>query len=516
MVRALFILLLSFPIFISAQIKNIGTPNIRNYPKSEYNAGTQNWAISQDKNGFIYFANNDGLLCFNGVEWDLTRVSTRSPLRSIIVDSKNTIYAGLINDFGIINREANKASAFLSLKNLVPVEYQEFDDIWRIFEIDGGIFFQCHKYIFLYKDDRVEVLKPENRFHFSFQVGNRLLTQEPGIGLFEFINGNMEKLPWWQKHAEKEISAILETDGNNKLIGTSNNGIYILENGQLREWDTPVNQYVIKSRLYCAAILADNYYAFGTILNGLIISDKEGNIVHILNSNVGMQNNTVLSLYVDRANNLWLGLDNGIEYIETNSPISYIGSNKIGTGYCCKIFEGNLYLGTNQGLFVTPLDSFSSAADLKLVENTAGQVWTIEEFDGQLLCGHNMGTFIINGITAENISNEEGAWKYIPLKDDPELLIAGHYQGLVLLKKINNQWKFYKKVKGFEESSRYLFQDKDGDIWVGHSGKGIFRMKLDKDEGRVTDVIRYTEKNGLPSGGGNILLNHGEDIFVAT
>ncbi|MBS0010463.1 MAG: hypothetical protein KFF49_03585, partial [Bacteroidales bacterium] len=104
----------------------------------------------------------------------------------------------------------------------------------------------------------------------------------------------------------------------------------------------------------------------------------------------------------------------------------------------------------------------------------------------------------------------------IPLKDDPELLIAGHYQGLVLLKKINNQWKFYKKVKGFEESSRYLFQDKDGDIWVGHSGKGIFRMKLDKDEGRVTDVIRYTEKNGLPSGGGNILLNHGEDIFVAT
>ncbi len=148
MVRALLILLLSIPLFTFGQIKYIGTPYIRNYSKSEYKAGTQTWAISQDKNGFIYFANNDGLLCFNGVEWNLSRVSSSSPLRSILIDSKNTIYAGLINDFGIIDREADKASQFRSLKNLLPEEYREFDDVWRIYEVDGGIFFQCYKYIF--------------------------------------------------------------------------------------------------------------------------------------------------------------------------------------------------------------------------------------------------------------------------------------------------------------------------------------------------------------------------------
>ena len=516
MARALLILLLSFPLGISAQIKNTGTPDIRNYPKSEYNAGTQNWAISQDENGFIYFANNDGLLCFNGVEWDLTRVSTSSPLRSIMVDSGNTLYAGLINDFGIISREENRASVFHSLKHLVPEDSREFDDIWRIYEVDGGIFFQCHNYIFHYKDEKIEVIRPKNRFHFAFKLDNRLIVQEPGIGLFEFRNGMMEALSWWKENTGLEISTILEPDGNIKLIGTSHNGIYILENGQLTEWNTPVSRYVKQNRLFCATILADNYYAFGTILNGLVISDREGNIVHILNTSAGIQNNTVLSLSMDKAKNLWLGLDNGIEYIETNSPLSYIGSNKIGTGYCCKVFKGNLYLGTNQGLFVTPLDSFSSSGDLKLVENTAGQVWTLEEFGGQLLCGHNKGTFIVNGTTARNICDIEGAWKYIPLKDDPELLIAGHYQGLVLLRKTDNQWKFYKKVKGFEESSRYLFQDQDGNIWVGHSGKGIFRLKIDMDEARVTELARYNENNGLPSGLGNILLRHGEKLFVAT
>ncbi|MBN2863727.1 MAG: hypothetical protein JXN62_11220 [Bacteroidales bacterium] len=516
MVRALFILLLSLPISTFAQIKYIGTPRIRNFPKSEYNAGTQNWSIIQDKDGFIYFANNDGLLCYNGVEWDLTRISFSSPLRSIMADSQNTIYAGLINDFGIIYREAGKASEFKSLKNLVPEGYKEFDDIWRIYEVDEGIVFQCYKYIFLYKDEKIEVIEPENRYHFSYKIGNRLLIQDPGIGLFEFRNGKMEILPWWQKNPEKEISAILETEDNNILIGTSHNGIYILENGQLREWNTPVNQYVIKNGLFCAAIIPGNYYAFGTILNGLIISDAEGNIVNILNADAGIQNNTVLSLCVDRANNLWLGLDNGIDYVETNSPLSYIGSGKIGTGYCCKVFEGNLYLGTNQGLYVTPFDSFSSEAGFTLVENTAGQVWTLEEFDGQLLCGHNKGTFIIHGLTAENIGTEEGAWKYVQLKDDPELLVAGHYQGLSLFRKINNQWTFYKKVKGFEESCRHLYQDQDGYIWIGHSGRGIFRLRLNKNEGIVADIVRYTDRQGLTSSIGNILLKYGEDIFVAT
>lgn len=516
MIKVLYILLLSFSISSLAQTKYTGAPNIRNYPKSEYNAGTQNWAISQDTNGFIYFANNDGLLSFNGMEWNLTRVSSSSPLRSILVDSKNSIYAGLINDFGIINREENTNSSFYSLKELLPEEYKEFDDIWRIFEIEEGVVFQCYKYIFLYKNNRIEVIEPENRFHFSFKIGNRLLIHEQGVGLFEFRDGILEALPWWQQHSEKEISTILGTEGNNILIGTANNGIYILEDGQIKEWNTPANEYVIKNKLYCATILPGNYYAFGTILKGLVISDKEGNIVHILDNNMGIQNNTVLSLYLDRAGHLWLGLDNGIDYIETGSPLSYIGSKKIGTGYCCKVFEGNLYLGTNQGLYVTPFESYSSTGDFVLVENTAGQVWTLEEFDGELICGHNLGTFKVSGRTALKISNEEGAWKYIVLKDNPGLLLGGHYEGLVLLKKENNEWKFSKKIKGFEESTRYLVQDENGKIWIGHGGKGVFQVSLNKDLDSVKEVVHYTNEHDLPSKTDNILFQFKKNIYVST
>jgi hypothetical protein len=41
-------------------------PPIVKYGSSTYDAGNQNWMISQDKNHYVYFANNEGLLEFNG------------------------------------------------------------------------------------------------------------------------------------------------------------------------------------------------------------------------------------------------------------------------------------------------------------------------------------------------------------------------------------------------------------------------------------------------------------------
>jgi hypothetical protein len=68
----------------------------------------------------------------------------------------------------------------------------------------------------------------------------------------------------------------------------------------------------------------------------------------------GLQNNTILSLYTDQHNNLWLGLDNGIDYMELNSPISIIdeGLGLFGSCYSTVLFNNKLFVGTNQGLYV--------------------------------------------------------------------------------------------------------------------------------------------------------------------
>lgn len=69
------------------------------YLPEEYGAENQNWAISQSKEKYIYVANNEGLLEFNGANWTLYGSPNETKIRSVnVVDS--LIYTGCFREFG--------------------------------------------------------------------------------------------------------------------------------------------------------------------------------------------------------------------------------------------------------------------------------------------------------------------------------------------------------------------------------------------------------------------------------
>ena len=238
-----------------------------------------------------------------------------------------------------------------------------------------------------------------------------------------------------------------------------------------------------------------------------------------LNRDNGLQNNTVLSLNTDQSGNLWLGLDNGVDYIELNSPLSYISSDEgISTGYCSIVHNNMLYLGTNQGLFARPFNPsvHSNAENFELVPGTEGQVWSLKVINNKLFCGHHVGTFIIEGKKATQISEEPGGWTFIQLSDSPEFAIGGNYSGISLYHFEANQWKFVQKITGFSESSRFLTEDKSGDIWVSHGARGVFRVSLNAQHDSATAIKMYGSKEGLPQDQLNILLNIGDSWYIST
>lgn len=513
------LLLISFiPCIVFGQIKSIGTPYVNNYLKSDYNAGTQNWGIASGSNGFMYFANNKGLLHFDGENWELYKSLNGSALRSVCVDKTNTVYVGAYNDFGYLKNNKTGKPSYESLRHLLPAGVDGFDDVWRVFETSFGIVFQSFNYIFIYKDDHIHVLTPESKFQFIFYENDRLFFNEPGIGLFEYKDDIVRKLDWANEISNEEIWTILPYQNNCLLIGTEQNGLYLLDGDKLQVWDKPVNALLKRNKIYCAAALSDSHFAFGTILGGLIIADDQGNVLQQIDQQNGLQNNTILSMYPDENGNLWLGLDNGIDYVEITSPVSFISNiSELGTGYTALVFNDNLYLGTNQGLFVKPFNSLAANDGLfELVENTAGQVWSLQEFKGQLICGHNLGVFLIQGKKAKQISQQEGAWKFISLKNRPNYLLGGFYNGLALLKKGENDWVFHQKIEGFNESTRFLCQGKDESFWISHGTKGIFHIMLDENFQRVIMKKLYNQKDGLPSTIGNVVFELDDDIFVST
>ena len=68
---------------VSAQPTNLGTPIVVNHTKKEIKSGTQTWDIATDNRGFTYFANNSGLVIFDGYNWENHPIANNTVVRSV-------------------------------------------------------------------------------------------------------------------------------------------------------------------------------------------------------------------------------------------------------------------------------------------------------------------------------------------------------------------------------------------------------------------------------------------------
>lgn len=513
-------LLILFNLQNYADINNIGVPYIHSYTKSEYKAGTQIWQIEKNSKNFMYFANNNGLLEFDGAHWQLYGLPNPSIIRCLQIDANDRIYIGQQNDFGYLEPDANGRLKYRSLLDQVPPGDRNFEEIWKIHLTPFGVVFQSYTHVFIYRDDHLIPLRLKNRIWFSFYVNGRLFIQDVKEGLKEYQHNELVDLPGVDELKDKRIWAMLSVNSSQILIATAKNGVFIYDGEKLTPWKGEANEFLEKNQLFSAAKFDDKYYALGTVQNGIIITDENGNVIQHINKRKGLQNNTVLSIGTDRDENLWLGLDNGIDYIDISSPITYMFNPEgLGATYTSIVYNGKLYVGTNHGLFVKdwPERSSIGSEGFRFIPKTVGQVWYLGVHQGVLLCGHDNGTFVIKGENATQISNANGAWMFIDPIQDKNYLIGGNYLGLTLFKMgPNHEWQFVRQIKGFSESSKLLAQDKHGNIWMSHGFKGIFRITLNEKLDSVVNYKFYNSTKGLPSDLYNNLMTIGQNIIFTT
>lgn len=499
------LILLAAGMLHAADIKSIGVPYVQNYTKAIYQSGNQNWSVTRDEHGIMYFGNSGGLLTFDGRYWQSYSMPNGLIVRSVASDGKGKIYAGGFGEFGYWQNDNEGVLKYHSLTSLIPKKYQPLnEEIWKIYIDDNQIVFQSFGTIYIYASGKISVVKALNPFLFLFKIGKRYFVEEVNSGLFELKGDKLNYINGSNILGNGGILSILPFSHNRYLIGTAHNGLFIYDDKSIRPWNNGANEFLKTYQLNNGAVIPNKYFAFGTILNGIIVIDTAGNVVQQVNKSSGLQNNTVLSLYTDREQNLWAGLDNGIDRIEVNSPLYFYfdKAGRFGTVYSSIIFDNKIYLGTNQGLFYSdwwgegankPYQTF----DFKLIQGSQGQVWELSLQDGRLLCGHNAGTFQVNGTSISKITTISGGWTI--KKFDGDKLIQGTYTGLIIYKKdAAGNWVFDHKVYGFSEPSRYVEQDSKGQIWVSHAYRGIYKVTLSADQQKAISVKYYDAHFGLP------------------
>lgn len=499
------ILLLFFSCFLKAQ----ELPPINKFTSEDYGGGNQNWMISQTQNKIIYAANNEGLLEYNGANWTLYPSPNNTIIRSITV-VENRIYSGSYMDFGYWQKDNLGALKYHSLVPFLDVKMIDDENFWSIVSYEDWILFQSFNRIYFYNaiKNKFNIINSKNQISKVFNINNVIYYQVLNEGLYRIEEGTSKLISSDAVFKNALIINIFSTE-DGLLIQTRNSGFYTLINNIVSKWIIQANETLNEIKVFNSIQLKDKSFVLGTISNGIFYLTKEGNVKYQINQNNGLSNNTVLSLFEDEDENIWIGLDNGINCINIKSPVRIFNddSGVLGTVYASTIFDNYIYLGTNQGLFYKKMDA---PEPYKMIGETAGQVWSLFVFNNELFCGHHLGTFIIEKNKAIKIANYPGTWDFKPIPTLENFLLAGNYNGFVVLVKQDGEWKVRNKIDGFENSARHFEFLNNNEIFVSHGYKGVLKLTVDNN---FTSVLTTSKQADLPIEKNSSLVKFKEKIL---
>lgn len=233
--KLILLLVFYFPLLAFSQ-NTIGLPDVINYTKQDYAAGLQNWDIKQDQNGIIYFANNEGLLSFDGNSWNLYPLPNKTVVRSVSISQDGKIYVGGQDELGYFSPNNNGVLTYHSLTGSIPSKDKSFGDVWDIASFNSNIFFRCSNKIFKFSNREMVTYYAPSEWTYMELCNNRLLAHDYKAGLLAYENNVWKPLPFTNILPDNDdVTGIIKVNPDTCLITTLKNGLYYLaKNGLSR------------------------------------------------------------------------------------------------------------------------------------------------------------------------------------------------------------------------------------------------------------------------------------------
>ena len=486
-IRVTYILLLITIVVASFQTVRAESfvPILSNYTSFDYNAGLQNWSITQDENGIIHVGNNSGMLSFDGYHWTLSQLPGQLVARSLMADGSR-IYVGSYQQFGYFERNQDGQYHYTSLWNQLKNYKPQNDEIWSIIKMpDGRILFQAFYSWFEYDGKNVKAHAAANANPLNiFRIGQNVYAQLIG-GDFSLLRGNNFKSVILRSDVGgSNVVAALAYDKHHLLLVTEYNGLYLYDGKKVTTFHTDIDEQLRTDQLNRAVMTHQGHIVIGTIHNGIYELSHEGKKTWHFNTASMLHQNTVLGLYCDDDNNIWAALDAGIALVHTGSPYSLL-SGQLGSVHDVYMTGQQLYIATNQSAH------YLQDRQVNSIAGTQGQNWHLSRIDDNLVVGNNQGLRLVKGGSSSLIPNAPSAGStalvHYNVNSEQDYLIEAGYTSLSLYKKRGKHWEFSHVIKGFSAPVSQLEVDATGALWLSNMNQGCYRLEL-------TDDLRQVKK----------------------
>lgn len=468
------------------------TPDVDVYPR--------NHAIAQGQNGYLYVGNSQGLLIYDGENWQRIPMPNGKLVRSLAIGSEQRIYVGGYDGFGYVEPDTTGRMIYHSLAdNFQQLREPGFADIWDLLVTDDAVYFKAVNDLFRYDPatGETQLWQHDGRFGALIADSGEVYVQFRGQGLMryqqgQFVPAQMEAL--WH---EQVYDLIRLSEGH--WLGNARDGNWLeMRNGKVDVIDIP------------GLPPANAFFDLSLIAPGVIAMANKDGAVYVLEWHSGK-----------------------VKRFEVSSDVllSVVGAQN----------GGILALNDLQVLHLSWPSQWQSI-DAK--QGLRGAIYDIEFWDQQWLALGSAGAFSLSsgkenaGFSRLNWTNHE-AWDLLPLTPSKALFADSyslHIASNQSVRSISHDALYPRKLQPSRFFDRrvligtelgmavwvdapaaadgYFSIDWDelgtlvqsmvesapGQVWLGTQHRGVVRLQLDEDYRHIVDIHYLNAADGIEYG----------------
>ena len=498
-------------------------PYMQTFSPQDIQGGAQTWAATQNNQGVMFFANNDGVLIYDGIDWRLVRLPNKVLAESVVYDPvKDVVYAGGNGQIGYLAQKATGEYYFISLLDQVDEKYRKLKRVLRAVLHNGSLAFSSNKVLYLYNGSKFTCM-PLPTEGTVIQANKQLYIRLRNGEHLEVVDQQLKPINP-QNHFGADIGRLINACkylDNDQLLLATTNGFWVSQLAKKEAKPFTIEGYNSSEHGVVLQLLAlaNDQFLFRTSKAGLIITDKNGKIIYFINQNHGIPTGVggLINTFQDRDNHLWILLGTGIHYLEMGSAFSVynesFGLNKSVLSLHWHDKDQLSYVGTSDGIFYINEQQQLIPIEKGQIKN---QIWYFKTVKGKYLAAHGNGVSLLENRQATQLISQRWVHNICELANREDAFLFGTYaDGLFAAIKQGDKWT-KQHVKGFDEEIRFVEEDLDGNIWISHYNKGVYQLKLTPTLDSVLSLKFYNTEHGLPSNENNRLfkLKNGELVIT--
>jgi serine phosphatase RsbU (regulator of sigma subunit) len=409
-----------------------GKFKVKNFSASEYSGNAQNWDIIQNDDHFFYFANNGGIIEFDGENWTKFEMENKEHPRSFDKDDSGRIYVGGRSEFGYIGYDDLGRTSYTKIS--APVDSLGFTDVWKVYCMGEHIYFVTADHIFIHYQDQIDVIDvpDDERIRVSVSLDELLIcTFERSEGDKSYV---LRGTKFHEIHNSNAITPVSLFSDDGKIMIIDEMGFFheFQQNGSQYQFVKLTDRQLDVGegfKINTVALKGERIIV-GTAGNGVAIFDMKGKLIRWFMEKDGLENLEIRMIYFDQYDNIWLCNDNGISFIETSSAITSFDKDFGITGITEDIYlkDGRIFLATHTDLFE---DLYADNSMRFAKRNTFGmEVYQIKEFtfsDGKTIpmVIANDGLYYLDEKLQRVPIDDLWSWDLFQSTTNPDLVYVG-------------------------------------------------------------------------------------------